>query len=512
MVSRTYPPELARLRERMAEVADLRGIAYLLLWDQNTMMPPNGATSRGHRSATLSTLAHERQTDPEVGRLLDALEPWAAEQDPDGIDARAIRWFRRDFEKTVRVPAALAADMSRADSLGQAAWGQARAAEDFSLFRDALERHVELRQRYAACFDVAHPYDAMLDTYEPGLTTAELQPILTELREALVPLVAAATGSSAPPPPADPFAGPYETEVQRAAVTRIAESLGFDSDSWRLDASPHPFAQPVAPEDMRITTRYAPDKLRLTLYMVLHEFGHGLYDAGLDPAIDRTSLADGASMGVHESQSRLWENFVGRSRPFTSWLHGRLDELLPGGFGQTDPDGLYRAVNSVRATALRLDADETTYNLHIVLRTELELAMIEGRLAVDDVPAAWEEGMQRLLCVEVPGPNQGPLQDMHWSSGLIGYFPTYTLGNLIGAQFWSRIAADLPALDEQLERGEFGPLTEWLRENVHRYGRMFEPRELLRRVTGEELSVTPLVDYLGAKLVDAGIVPAETLS
>jgi carboxypeptidase Taq len=262
---------------------------------------------------------------------------------------------------------------------------------------------------------------------------------------------------------------------------------------------------------MRITTRYEPHKFELTLYMVLHEFGHGLYDAQIDPAIDRTALADGASMGVHESQSRLWENVVGRSRPFVAWLHGRLDELLPGGFDHVDAVGLYRAVNAVQPSPVRLDADETTYNLHIILRFELELAMIEGQLAVDDVPDAWNEGMQRLLGVEVPGPRQGALQDMHWGSGLIGYFPTYTLGNLMAAQFWRRIASDLPELDSQLERGEFAPLVEWLREHVHRHGRTFEPRELLRRVTGEELRVSPLVDYLRAKLADAGLLPAETL-
>jgi carboxypeptidase Taq len=304
------------------------------------------------------------------------------------------------------------------------------------------------------------------------------------------------------------FAGPYAVEDQRLAVTRIAELIGFDPDSWRLDPSIHPFAQALATTDVRVTTMYDEHDFGVTLYSVLHEFGHGLYEAQLDPALARTALGEAVSLGVHESQSRMWENLVGRSRPFCRWLHGRLDELLPGGFSRVDAEGLYRAVNTVQPSLIRIEADETTYNLHIVLRFELELAMIEGRLAVDDVPAAWDEGMYRLLGIEVPGPVEGVLQDIHWSSGLIGYFPTYSIGNLMAAQLWQRVRADLPELDEQLERGEFAPLREWLGEHVHRPGRTYEPRELLRRITGEELQVEPLIGYLRDKLADAGVLAA----
>jgi carboxypeptidase Taq len=495
----------------MAELADLGAIFGLLFWDQNTMMPPGGARPRGDQLAALTTVVHERATDPELGRLLDALEPWAAGLDPDSREARIVRWARRDFEKTVRVPADLAAEMSRAKALGQQAWEAARAAADFGLFRDALARHIELRHRYVACFDgFEHPYDALLDDFEPGLTTAELRPLLAELRDAVVPLVAAA-GRNDQERNDGAFSGPYSVDVQRAAVTRIAESVGFDPDSWRLDPSVHPFAQSLATTDVRVTTSYDEHDFGVTLYSVLHEFGHGLYESQIDPALMRTPLGEAVSLGVHESQSRMWENLVGRSRPFTRWLHGRLGELLPGGFDGVDPTELYRAVNTVQPSLIRIEADETTYNLHIVLRFELELALIEGTLSVDDAPAAWDEGMQRLLGVEVPGPVQGILQDIHWSSGLIGYFPTYTIGNLMSAQLWRRVRADLPALDEQLERGDFAPLREWLRENVHRHGRTFEPRELLRRVTGEELRVAPLVDYLRDKLEDAGVLEPGTV-
>jgi carboxypeptidase Taq len=500
------PRELAVLGERMAELADLGGVFGLLFWDQNTMMPSTGAEARGDQLATLTKVVHERMTDPEVGRLLDALEPWAAEQDPEGREARTIRWVRRDFEKSVRVPADLAAEMSRAQATGQAAWEEARAADDFAPFRDSLARHVELRHRYVACFEAAeHPYDVLLDDFEPGLTTAELRPLFAELRDALVPLVTAASGPAGPRHEGV-FAGPYSVEDQRAAVTEIARAVGFDPRSWRLDASPHPFAQALAPTDVRLTTMYDTDDFGVTLYSVLHEFGHGLYEAGVDPALNRTTLGQPVSLGVHESQSRLWENCVGRSRPFTRWLHPRLDALLPGGFTQVDADGLYRALNTVQPSLIRIDADETTYNLHIILRFELELALIEGSLAVDDLPDAWNDATARLLGLEVPGPAKGVLQDIHWSSGLMGYFPTYTIGNLMSAQLWERLREDLPDLDERLEEGDFAPLREWLREHVHRHGRTFEPRELLRRITGQELQVAPLVSYLEDKLQDAGVL------
>jgi carboxypeptidase Taq len=505
-VSAAAPRELGALRERMAEIADLHAIFGLLFWDQNTMMPPAGAGPRGDQLAALTKVVHERSTDPEIGRLLDVLEPWAAGEDPDSVAARTIRWVRRDYEKTVRVPAELAAEMSRAKALGQQAWEAARAAADFGPFRDALAHHIELRHRYVACFDAAaHPYDVLLDDFEPGLTTAELRPLLAELRDAIVPLVAAA-GRSDQARNDGVFAGPYSVADQRRAVSAIAEDVGFDPESWRLDPSVHPFAQSLAPTDVRVTTMYDEHDFGVTLYSVLHEFGHGLYESQLDPALVRTPLGEAVSLGVHESQSRMWENLVGRSRPFTSWLHGRLDGLLPGGFAHVDPEALYRAVNTVQPSLIRIEADETTYNLHIILRFELELAMIEGTLAVDDVPAAWDEGMHRLLGVEVPGPVEGVLQDIHWSSGLIGYFPTYTIGNLMAAQLWLVVRRELPDLDAQLARGEFAPLREWLREHVHRPGRTYEPRELLRRITGEELQVAPLVSYLRAKLADAGVV------
>jgi carboxypeptidase Taq len=500
------PAELAALRERAAVLADLERIHALLFWDQNTMMPPHGAAARGDHSATLESVTHERLTDPELGRLLEKLEPWALEQDPDGDDARLVRELRRDFEKAVRVPTSLAAEASRAAALGQQAWQEARAAADFSRFRDALQLQVELRHRYVACFEgFAHPYDVLLDDFEPSMTTAKLRPLLSELVDGLAPLVSE-VASDEPPPVGYPFGGPYAVEDQRLAVMDILEGVGFDPDAWRLDVAPHPFAQRIAPGDVRITTRYDLHDFSGAYFGSLHEFGHGLYEAGIPSRLGRSPLGSPVSLGVHESQSRLWENLIGRSRPFCAWALPRLAAHLPGGLDGTTVDELYRGVNAVHRSLIRVEADETTYNLHIVLRFELELALIEGSLSVDDLPHAWNEGMHRMLGLDVPDDAQGVLQDVHWGAGLIGYFPTYTLGNLMAAQLWEALRSDLPDVESDLERGEFGPLRAWLSERVHAHGRKLQPAELLDRITGQELAVAPFLRYLREKLADAGVL------
>jgi carboxypeptidase Taq len=502
------PAELAALEERMTELTDLGRVHAMLFWDQNTMMPPNGAAARADHSATLEVISHGKLIDPEIGRLLDALEPWARDEDPDSDPVRLIAAVKRDHEKAVRVPTELAAEMSHAGALGQQAWQESRAASDFSLFRDALERHVELRHRYVACFDGAeHPYDLLLDDFEPGLTTAELRPLFAALRDDLVELVAQAAGEDGQARNDGVFSGPFEVDDQRRAVMAVLEAVGFDPDGWRLDPAPHPFAQSLGPSDVRITTRYDLRDFGVAHFSALHEFGHGLYEAGIAPQLARSPLGQPVSLGIHESQSRLWENVVGRSRPFCGWVLPLLRDNLGRGIpAAVDADALYRAVNSVQRSLIRVNADETTYNLHIILRFELELALIEGALAVDDLPAAWNEGMSRLLGIEVPDDAQGVLQDVHWGAGLIGYFPTYTLGNLIAAQLWSRVQEDLPEIEQQLARGELVPLREWLREHIHRHGRKFPPRELLERVTGDTLRPEPFLGYLRAKLADIGAV------
>jgi carboxypeptidase Taq len=501
------PVELAELRRRAGELADLGGIGGLLLWDQNTMMPPGGASARADQFAALERIQHDRLADPALANLLDRLEPWAASADPDSDDVRLLRNVARDHQKAVQVPTELAAEISSSAAHAQQAWMDAREHGDFNRFAPALERVLELQHRYVACFDgsgqFAHPYDVLLDDYEPGLTTEELRGLFSRLQAELVPLVSAAAAAGED---GHIFPGSYPIDAQRQVAGELLATVGFDPERWRLDASVHPFARSMAPCDVRLTTRWEEDDLAMAFYSCLHEFGHGLYEAQFEPSHYRTTLAEAAGLGVHESQSRLWENMVGRSRPYCAWLLPRLTRTMPGALDGLDAGALYRAVNTVQPSLVRTEADETTYNLHIILRFELELALIEGSLAVDDAPAAWDEAMERLLGIQVPSPVDGILQDVHWSSGLMGYFPTYTLGNLIGAQLWERLREELGDVDGQLERGEFAPLREWLRESVHQHGRKFLPRELLRRVTGDDLRVEPFLRYLREKLADAGVL------
>jgi carboxypeptidase Taq len=501
--------ELEQLRRRAGEIADLEGIGGLLLWDQNTMMPPGGASARADQFEAIERIQHDRLTDPELAKLLDALEPWAASADPDSDEVRLFFNLRRDHHKAARVPTELAGELSSASAHAQQAWMEAREKADFNHFAPALEHVLELQHRYMACFDgtgdFAHPYDVLLDDYDRGLTTEEIRALFAELQAELVPLVTAAAAAGED---GQIFPGTYPVEAQKAFIYELLGAVGFNHEHWRLDPSVHPFARSMAHTDVRLTTRWEEHDLAMALYSCLHEFGHGLYEAQMDPRHYRTTLADAAGLGAHESQSRLWENLVGRSRPFCEWVLPLMRRHLGGSFEAIQPSDLYRSVNQVRLSLIRIEADETTYNLHIALRFELELALIEGRLSVADLPAAWDEATHRLLGLEVPDVLHGVLQDIHWGAGMLGYFPTYTIGNLMSAQVWRAIVLDLPTIDEQMAVGEFGPLREWLQENIHRHGRKYDTRELLRRATGEELSVEPLLVYLETKLLDAGLLTA----
>jgi carboxypeptidase Taq len=505
------PKELAKLRERAAEISDLGGIGGLLMWDQNTLMPRGGAGARADQLEALERIQHDRLTDPELAALLDALEPWAASEDPDSDDARLIAALRRDQHKAIRVPTALAAEMSSAAAHAQDAWLHARDARDFARFRPSLERVLDLAHRYAACFDgtgeFAHPYDVLLDDYEPRLTTAELSVLFERLRQELVPLVAA---SASGPNGARTLPGHHPVLSQHRLLAEVLTAVGFEADHWRLDDTVHPFARSMAHTDVRLTTRWEEDDLAMAFYSCLHEFGHGLYEAQFEPSHYRTTLAEAAGLGVHESQSRLWENLVGRSRPFCEWMLPLLRAHVGGPFEAMGVEELYRNVNRVELSLIRIEADETTYNLHIALRYELELALIEGRLEVKDLPEAWDEATHRLLGLEVPDLLHGVLQDIHWGAGMIGYFPTYTIGNLMAAQLWTALSAQLPDIEADVAAGNFAALREWLRENIHRHGRKYDSRELLRRATGEELRVEPFLDYLQAKLLDTGQLAGRT--
>jgi carboxypeptidase Taq len=501
------PAELAELRRRAVEIADLNGIGGLLLWDQNTVMPPGGADARADQFEALERILHDRITDPGLGKALDALEPWLASADPDSDEASLHRALRRDQQKAVNVPTELAGEISSASAHAQQAWMAAREAKDFKVFQPALEHVLDLQERYIACFDgtgeFAHPYDVLLDDYEPGLKTEELRPLFATLQDELVPLISAAAAAGED---GRVFEGHFPAADQQALATELLAAVGYDPEHWRLDPAVHPFARSMAHSDVRITTRWEEDDLAMAVYSCLHEFGHGLYEAQMNPRHYRTTLAEATGLGVHESQSRLWENLVGRSKPFCEWFLPLLRKHLGMPFDALGVPDLYRNVNQVRLSLIRIEADETTYNLHIALRFELELALVEGRLSVAELPDAWDEATHRLLGLETPSLLEGVLQDIHWGAGMIGYFPTYTIGNLMSAQLWSALSTELADIDGLIAAGDFGPLREWLRDNIHRHGRKYTSRELLRRATGEELRVDPFLEYLEGKLLDAGLL------
>ncbi|MFQ5427175.1 MAG: carboxypeptidase M32, partial [Gaiellales bacterium] len=438
---------LDELRVRLAEVADLEKVAGLLGWDQQAVMPPAGADARASQRATIRRLAHERFISDETGRLIERAARLTQGLDYDSDAASLVRIASRDYEKERRVPAELAAEMSAAATKAHEAWVEARRTSSFPLFLPFLEESLELRRRYLDCFEkAARPYDILLDDYEPGATTAEVEAIFAELRDGLVPLIAEVRARSEAVD-GRALSDSYPIDRQRVFVEAVLDALGFDARRWRLDQVVHPFAMSASVNDVRITTRYLGDFLPAGIFGAMHEFGHGLYEAGIAPELERSPLGRLASLGLHESQSRLWENFVGRGRPFWQFFFGRLQDEFPKQLGGASTEDFYRAVNRVEPSLIRVEADEATYNLHIILRFELEQAIVAGGVELADLPDAWSAKMAEYLGVDVPDDANGVLQDPHWCFGF-GYFPTYALGNLAAAQLWCKIQSCLPDLDE----------------------------------------------------------------
>jgi carboxypeptidase Taq len=486
------------LLRRFGEISDLGRARALLAWDERTTMPPGGAEARAEQVATLTRVRHERLVSDELGTLIDELRPWAEELEHDSLEASMVRAAAREWDKAIRVPGDLRAEIARAASQGEHAWVEARERSDFALFLPHLERNVELARRYAECFEGAeHPYDPLLDDFEPEMTTAEIRPVLDELREGLRPLVAALP-ENGEGDGRSPLHGSFPVEAQERFATELASVLPLDEGCWRIDTTVHPFAVAIATTDVRLTTRYDETYLGTALWSILHEGGHGLYENGFDPALGRTPLCRPPSLGFHESQSRLWENWVGRGRPFLGWLAPRLGAAFPDQLGGLDGDALYRAANVMRPSLIRVEADELTYNLHIALRFELELEIFEQRLELADLPQAWNARVVEYLGVEVPDDAHGVLQDVHWAAGSFGYFPTYTLGNLYAAQIHAACVDALGDLQPAIEAGEFGPVLGFLRQRVHSAGRMLDTRDLMREATGRELRVDELVAHLHA--------------
>ncbi len=491
-------PAIEQLRMQLAELWDLRRACAVLQWDQSTMMPPLGASQRAEQIATLERIAHERSSSDRLGELIGAAEGELDGLPSDAMEVRLVAEARRLHEKDRRVPVELAVARSREASRGYAVWVKARAAGDFSAFAGALERNFRLVRDYIACFDdYEDPYDVVLDDFAPGMRTAQVSRLFAELRSALRPLIAELGDRAID---MSPLHVEFPVSGQRRLVDRVLGWMGFDPAAWRLDDTVHPFESSFSVTDVRLTTRYELSHFPTALYGAMHECGHGLYEAGVAPDLQRTPLGTIRSSAVHESQSRLWENMVGRSRAFCGALTPALIEHSQGRLDGLRPDALFRAVNAVRPSTIRIEADETTYGLHIVIRFELERRLLAGDLSVAELPEAWNSLMLEYLGVRVASDAEGVLQDVHWSEGLVGYFPTYAIGNLIAAQLWERAQADIPDLDAQLADHRLGPLREWLREQVHRHGSRYSDPQLLDRVVGGPVEVGPFINHLRRKL------------
>ncbi len=489
---------LRELKRRLLEIADLSAVGSMLYWDQATYMPPGGAAARGRQSAVLRRLAHERSVDPEFGALLDAIEPHAAALPFESDDASLIRIALRDFEKAIKVPAEYVARASAHSSASYDAWTRARPANDFAAMVPYLETSLELSREYAGFFAPhQHVMDPMIDDADEGMTTASVRGFFSELRSELVPLARAICDQA----PADDrcLNGTFAESAQLAFSHRVAERLGYDFQRGRLDKTHHPFCTKFSLGDVRITTRVREHDPGDALFSTIHETGHAMYEQGVATALEGTPLGYGTSAGVHESQSRLWENVVARSHAFWQHFYPALQAAFPQ-FAPVPLDTFYRAINKVQRSLIRTEADEVTYNLHVMLRFELEADMLEGKLRVTDLPEAWRAGMQSVLGIAPPDDRDGCLQDVHWFSGGIGgSFQGYTIGNVLSAQFHAAAVKAHPEIPRQIEAGEFGTLLGWLRENVYRHGRKFTPNDLVQRATGAPMSTAPYVKYLREK-------------
>ena len=488
------------LLDELRRTALLGSCSSVLGWDEQTYMPAGGAEHRSNQLGLLAGMTHERATAPRIGELLSELEHSDLVVDPDAPTAVNVREARRDYVRATKLPRRLVEELSRVSTLGQQAWVEARKQSNFAHFLPWLEKIVKLKREEAETIGYGDgvPYDALLDDYEPGATAARITELFQPLREALVPLIAeiAATGRQ---PKLELLERLYPVEAQSSFSKHVARAIGFDFHEGRLDVAAHPFCSGFGPGDTRLTTRYDPHHFPGAFFGTLHESGHGIYDQGLEKAAYGTPLGQATSLGIHESQSRLWENFVGRGKPFWRYFYPQAQAVFPEALGVVRQSDFYWAINDVRPSFIRVEADEATYNLHIMLRFELEQPLVAGDLAPADVPGVWNETFTRYFGITPPNDAQGCLQDIHWSGGGIGYFPTYCLGNMFAAQFFAAAHRDLGNLDTELAQGDFAPLKAWLNEQIHRHGKQYRSQRLVELVTGQPVSHQALVDHLRAK-------------
>lgn len=490
--------KLQKLKELLGEVSDINSAISILSWDQQVNMPAAGNEARGQQMATLGKIAQEKFISDEVGRLIEDLKQEFEGADPDSDDAAYIHVAARNYDKAKRVPPEFVQEQAIVTSKAFEGWMEARGKSDYSIFHPHLERVVELVQKYISFFPAgSHPYDILLDDYEPGMKTEEVQTIFNALRPKQVKLLKAIAGSKQVKD--DFLFRKYNEKKLNDFGVNVVTKFGYDWSRGRQDKAPHPFETTFSVNDVRITTRFEEDSPMAMLFSTMHESGHAMYEQGVNPAYDRTPLANGTSLAVHESQSRMWENLVGRSLPFWEYFYPMLKKTFPGQLDGVSLKNFYKAINKVEPSLIRVNADEATYNMHIMLRLELEIGMVEGTMAIKDLPEIWNSKMEEYLGITPPDDARGVLQDIHWSGGSIGYFSTYALGNLVSAQLWEKIRKDIRNLDDQICKGNFSELLGWLRKNVHQYGHKYEPQVLMQKVTGSKITPEPYVRYLTKK-------------
>jgi carboxypeptidase Taq len=491
--------KLKRFRELLGQISDIDSASAVLGWDKETYMPPGGAPARAQQLATLDKLSHEMFVSAEFRTALEGAKQEVADLEPDSDAARLVKRVERDFDKATKVPSEWVQEFSLETNNSFMSWQQSRAEASFAGFAEPLKKIVALRRQYVDFFaPYDHVYDPLLDDFEPGMKTAEVKAVFDELRPQQVELLREIVERGAPVDDS-PLRQKFPEKKQLAFGLEVIKSLGFDMDRGRQDLAPHPFSIGFSRDDVRITTRVYSEYLPEALFSSIHEAGHAMYNQGVSDVFERTPLAGGTSNGLHESQSRLWENLVGLSRPFWKAFYPRLQKTFLKQFGAVDLEDFYRAINKVEPSFIRTDADEATYNLHVMLRFDIEIALMQGDLAVADLPSAWNDLFREYLGLTPPDDAKGVLQDIHWSNGDFGYFPTYALGNLIASQLWENITADIPDLEAQIEKADFGDLLTWLREKVHVYGRKFMPTELIKMATGRDLTPEPYLKYLRSK-------------
>ncbi len=494
-----YQKKLTELKTLLAEVNDLNNAAAVLSWDQSAYMPPGGAPARGRQMATLAKVAQEKFIDKKIGKLLEQLSKYEESLPFDSDDASLVRVARRDYERALKIPPAFLEKFNVHSAETYQAWTEARPANDFARVRPYLEKTLDFSRQLADFFPgYEHIADPLIDFADYGMKASSVRALFAELRENLVPIVKAITSQ----PPADNSClrkhFPEDGQLKFGAET--VKQMGFDFERGRLDKTPHPFTTSFSIGDVRITTRVKEDFLGELLFSNIHEAGHGMYEQGCDPAYEGTVLAGGTSSGVHESQSRLWENVVGRSRGFWEYFLPKAQAIFPEQLGKVPVDEFYRAVNKVEKSLIRTDADEVTYNLHVMLRFDFELQMLEGKLSIRDLPEAWHARFKQDFGVVAPDDRDGVLQDVHWYGGVIGgSFQGYTLGNVMGALFYAEALKAHPEIPDEIRHGRFNTLHDWLIQNIYRHGRKYTAPELVRKVTGGDLTIQPYINYLKTK-------------